>query len=696
MKKLLTLFIVFVVCTLSFAQLSGDYYIPQGSNPQGFPSLEDAINALNLNGCSGTVYFYIDGDLSETGANILLSRNDLNATNNLVIKPALGKTPTITFIGCTSTSGANQYTGFAISGTSFVTIDGSNTVGGTTKDMTFKMNDGTNGRIIIQLYGNCDNVTIKNLNINYQAPMSTFNTTRGIYLNGQASGACDNFTTENCDIGDVTNTPFYAVSVTGSSGSSIYCTNIVIKNSNLYGRIRPVYFFYVGTTSTTSEISGNNIYTYGGTNGTTTYTIFMNNWAGTVNIFDNKLPTMKTNNTSTSGVYGISALSAQSGATCNIYNNFIGGDLSFTGTGTPTVISLMYLQDNGIYNVYHNSFNYPSISNNTERSCIHISGANAAVTLKNNILVNNTDASNAYCIWKSNGTLTSNYNDLYVSGANANIGFVGGAAKITLADWQAYNGGGGSPFDANSVSVAVNFVSSTDLHLSGASIGDVNLRGEDLTSTISDDIDGDTRLGFPGGPYMGADEASAPLPVELSSFTASVKLNSVQLSWKTLTEVNSASFQVQRKSESADWTKIGEVTAAGNSNSPKQYSYIDRNLASGKYQYRLKMIDADGSYQFSKIVEAEVNIPSEFSLSQNYPNPFNPSTVINYSLPFDTDVRLDVYSINGELVRTLVNETQSAGSYSVEFNASDLSSGTYLYRLTAKDFVQTKKMQLIK
>jgi hypothetical protein len=211
---------------------------------------------------------------------------------------------------------------------------------------------------------------------------------------------------------------------------------------------------------------------------------------------------------------------------------------------------------------------------------------------------------------------------------------------------------------------------------------------------ITKDIDGELRHSGVEGPYMGADELY-PFPVELTAFTAKVMGNSISLSWRTETETNSYMFVVERSNNNV-WSVIAEVPAAGNSNSPKDYSYTDKNLASGKYQYRLKIIDVGGTYEYSDIVDAEITLPTEFSLSQNYPNPFNPTTHINYSLPFDTDVRLDIYSVNGELVRTLVNESQSAGSYNVQFDASDLASGTYIYRLIAKDFVQTKKMQLMK
>ncbi len=914
MKKIATIIFILLCSVLSFAQLSGDYYIPQGANPQGFATLADAIISLNTNGCLGTVYFYIDGDLAETGANLVITRNDLSATNNLTIKPAPTKTPTITISGCTNTAGANQYSGMALYDADYITIDGSNTVGGTTKDLSYIMNDATNGRNIIQLYGNCDNVTIKNTNVTYQAPMSTANSTRGIYLNGQATGVADNFTVQNCNIGDATNTPYYALGLTGSSGSITYCTYITVKDNNLYGRIRPVYFYYVGTSGTSCEISNNYIYTYGGLNGTTTYTIMFNTWAGTINIFNNKLPTITTNNTATSGIYGISGLSAQTGATCNIYNNFIGGDLSFTGTGVPTVISLMYLQDNGTYLVYYNSFNYPSITNNTERSCIHISGTSANVTLKDNILINSTDATNAYCIWKSNGTLTSDYNDLYVSGTNANIGYVGAAAKHTLADWQA------SGYDANSKSKAVTFTSATDLHLSGGSIGDNDLTGTVLGGYTTD-LDGDTRGAY--WPYMGADEntvvplhprtpgtipmttgvsnalafgangvlgtdgsatfythwdatylylgwsggktnyssdlyyaaididpdgtngtnnaiegvsflaggprpdfyvvyennssfygspvtngnafeiynvsggnwnwvsrtdgddgtssqidfldasgevrlripwatlgftpatgtklgivmwdnnsdgnymwarvpttnpanggtpkvldhqfvynntgdgvnpssdrAEGMFPVELTSFNSLVHGKDIQLNWHTATEVKSYGFSIERRTKSTgggeEWSELGFINATGNSNSPKQYSFTDENVAEGKYIYRLKMIDNDGTYEYSNEVEAEVAAPNKFELAQNYPNPFNPSTKIQYSIPVDSKVLLEIYSISGEKVVELVNEFQPTGSYTVEFNAGKLASGTYLYRIVAGNFVQVKKLMLMK
>ncbi len=89
-------------------------------------------------------------------------------------------------------------------------------------------------------------------------------------------------------------------------------------------------------------------------------------------------------------------------------------------------------------------------------------------------------------------------------------------------------------------------------------------------------------------------------------------------------------------------------------------------------------------------------IPHEFDLHQNYPNPFNPSTVIEFALPVKSKVELSVYNILGEKIVTLVNEEKDAGNYHVPFNANNLSSGIYFYKLQANEFIQTKKMILLK
>jgi hypothetical protein len=148
--------------------------------------------------------------------------------------------------------------------------------------------------------------------------------------------------------------------------------------------------------------------------------------------------------------------------------------------------------------------------------------------------------------------------------------------------------------------------------------------------------------------------------------------------------------------EDVSWEKIGFVNGSGNSNSPKEYTLTDKNPVGGStFIYRLKQIDNDGKYTYLKEVEAKV-VPTVYELYQNYPNPFNPVTNIKFAVPKVAKVNLSVYNILGEKVATLLNEEKEAGYYNVKFDGSRYSSGVYIFRLSTEDFVQIKKMNLIK
>lgn len=191
----------------------------------------------------------------------------------------------------------------------------------------------------------------------------------------------------------------------------------------------------------------------------------------------------------------------------------------------------------------------------------------------------------------------------------------------------------------------------------------------------------------------------SPVPVELSSFNASVNEDAVVLNWTTATETNNYGFEIQRaliNGNRSEFETIGFVQGSGNSNSPKNYSFVDENPINGDIAYRLKQIDNDGKYKYSSILELKFNLPQKFVLEQNYPNPFNPSTIIGYSIPKTSNVSLKIYDVLGRNVATLVNKVQEKGSYRVSFDASQLSAGVYYYRLEAGEFSSIKKMLLIK
>ncbi len=198
------------------------------------------------------------------------------------------------------------------------------------------------------------------------------------------------------------------------------------------------------------------------------------------------------------------------------------------------------------------------------------------------------------------------------------------------------------------------------------------------------------------------------VPVELTSFTASTGSESVTLKWETATEINNNGFEIERK-VSNTWEKVGFVKGNGTASSFSKYTFKDdvSGLSADKAVYRLKQIDLNGTSKYSKEVEvAIVAGPKEYALFQNYPNPFNPSTTIKYALPFESNVKISIYNITGQLIKVLVNSELPTGSHEVTFstnsNGEQLSSGIYFYTIEAQavggsgSFRQTKKMVLMK
>ncbi|UCH65008.1 MAG: hypothetical protein JSW63_10400, partial [Ignavibacterium sp.] len=219
-----------------------------------------------------------------------------------------------------------------------------------------------------------------------------------------------------------------------------------------------------------------------------------------------------------------------------------------------------------------------------------------------------------------------------------------------------------------------------------------------------------------------SDTAHVTVPVELSSFTASVIGNSVHLLWRTVTELNNKGFEIERiqlnhpeinGGEQVQWETIAFVLGKGTTTEASNYQYLDDykyRSAKGIVQYRLKQIDFSGAYEYSDIAEVNVDFtPKVFVLYQNYPNPFNPNTKIKYALPDRKWVTLMVYNPIGEIVTVLVDELQEEGIHETNFEAALYKSGVYFYRIqisdaltgplmgqSAKVFVETKKMILLK
>ncbi|MCX6156611.1 MAG: InlB B-repeat-containing protein [Ignavibacteriae bacterium] len=176
-----------------------------------------------------------------------------------------------------------------------------------------------------------------------------------------------------------------------------------------------------------------------------------------------------------------------------------------------------------------------------------------------------------------------------------------------------------------------------------------------------------------------------PLPVSLAFFTNSVSNRDAVLNWKT-------------SSEESEWSKVGFAAGKGTTSLPTNYSFEDKKLSVGKYQYRLKQIDNNGNFEYHNLSgSVNVGVPAKYDLSQNYPNPFNPFTKVDFQLPNDSKVSVVIYDITGKEVSVIINnEFRKADYYTVMFNGSNLSSGVYFYRIIADKYVMTKKMLLLK
>ena len=504
-----------------------------GAGTPDYATLSAAITALNTNHASGVVTFLINGDLTEAGG-VEITDTSLTGSTTLLIKPNAGRTPTITFTGV-ATSGNKGNAGLTITGNSIsmgnvgnVTIDGSNASNGTTQDMTFALKDSVNGRYLIRLNGNTDNVTIKNLKLVPQEvkPVTTSGTrTYAINALALASGAADNLTVSNCLIGSSTGagtSSFYYGLYKPDGGTLPAGGGLVVSGNTIYAQHKGMNIWYAaGTTNINNNaisiIGAQRGYVQNSVNG-----IYVEAWSGTCNVFNNKIVTLKANapaQTSLKPLYGILLYNpsgeAPAGQTANVYNNVI-SDFYYTGDATtyPSEINGIALDAYGqTVNVYYNSIyiNNANIVSNPAYGVRVYDDSLMTANLRNNIIVNAVNYDSAYAVYRgamtTNAALTSDYNDLFVSGANANVGNYGTTKCKALTDWKTTTGkdaNSKSTNPANPFGAAGQWKSSLDLHwvsAPGASFAGTPIAG------YPTDIDGDARSAT--APTIGADEFKA-------------------------------------------------------------------------------------------------------------------------------------------------------------------------------------------
>ncbi len=704
--KLLFFWVILIFYVTGHSQVTGgDYYIPQGTNPQGYPSLAAAFNDINTNGVSGTVNLIIDADITEVGSNLILNRSDLTSTNNVVIRPAPGKAVTITIDG----SGP-----LVINNTPYVTIDGSNN-GTTTRDLTIYQSAGMNK--VIYIYGNSDNFTLKNVIITYPTnPTATNNWAFFCDVPTGATEAPDTVVIDNSILGSAGFSNLAAFYLSGDGTANIYPTNWRITRNTFYGKLggyAGFSFYYVGKAGTTIRVEENQFIADNGNSGNNI--INLSSIEGDFYFERNRIHTF-TGAVDNGTINFINVFSARDGGG-NFYliNNFIGGNAD-NGTVLPAYFYLIRMTAIMNYYVYHNTLRQNALVSNAsvQSACLYIG---STTELKNNIIIQDIDANNAFAIYNQ-GTLTSDYNNIYVA-TNAYTGSNGSTNFKTLSDWQT-----GTGQDGNSTNVAVTFVDNAlDFHLSGASIGDANLAGTPIAS-VTTDIDRQTRNA--SAPYKGADEnTDNPLPVTLSSFMALPEQNAVRLIWRTESEFDNLGFILYRATqEDGPFTELASyknhpaLNGKGNSSTPQTYEFVDNQVVNNTtYWYRLVSVDVDGQRHELQTISATVLMddnpltrdseqhPQQFALHPNFPNPFNPATYITFDVAATrlatVPVTLEIFDMSGRKIRTLINQPMAAGRYTIMWDGKDsagrpVASGQYLYRLTAGQYSQSRFMMLMK
>ncbi len=192
------------------------------------------------------------------------------------------------------------------------------------------------------------------------------------------------------------------------------------------------------------------------------------------------------------------------------------------------------------------------------------------------------------------------------------------------------------------------------------------------------------------------------VPVELISFEGRIAKNEITLSWITASELNNQGFEIERSCDRTNWETIGFINGKGTTTKINYYFFVDHKPLEGEINYRLKQVDYAGTFIFSKTVTIYFeNTPLIFELLQNYPNPFNAVTRISFSIPVDSKVKLEIFDVLGKEVKTIINKDIIKGNYNIDFDASDLNSGVYFYRVMAegingKRYDLTKKMIVTK
>lgn len=172
------------------------------------------------------------------------------------------------------------------------------------------------------------------------------------------------------------------------------------------------------------------------------------------------------------------------------------------------------------------------------------------------------------------------------------------------------------------------------------------------------------------------------IPVKLISFEGRTQHNKIILTWQTASELNNKGFEIEKSFDKENWFTLGFVEGGGTTTNLNYYSFTDNEIPSEIQYYRLKQLDFNGSFEYSKVIEVNSDLTiTSYQLFQNYPNPFNSLTIINYQVPVKSQINISIYDIKGEKILELVNEEKEKGLYKTALENVKLPSGIYFVRM---------------
>ncbi len=727
---LVVIFLCFIYSTRMVAQLAGTYTVGTGGY---YATLTAAFTDLNSFGVNGNVTFLlIDASYNVSSTLVIqIATNAPEPDKTVTIKPSAGVQTLVT--GAILNNAI-----FKIVGTSYVTIDGSNTNGGTSRDLTIQNTASTGfspNALVVQVASlnpaEISNITVKNCKLVNGVNGANNNSTAAFALssNSNPSGVGGIFTDITLENNSITKSTT-GIFAFGDTTGVVKGRNLTIRGNSLVpttesDKLGLIGVFLQGIDGAT--IDNNDIGDFANASSAPGTAIWLAGIVKNCVVERNKIHDLLYTGTSGYGGKGICVTTGLLNSNNTIKNNMI---YNMTGDG-DSYINYAFYCPAGIYagpppgdstaqsgvNIYFNTiYLYGNTLNYSAQAYSFgiVLDIRTDASVKNNIIVNNlgrktsTGAGTvAIAALRASSQFTElNYNSYYcnATGSGANlIGKIGATDYSTLAAFQTATGK-----DANSVVNNVTFVSSSNLHLSGTSAEDPALKGISV-SGITNDFDGDLRASLP---FKGADEV-AIVPITLGSFSARMNPigRGVRLDWMTVSEVSNFGFHVQRRHGAGEFADVqnGFVPGHGTTIEPHHYALVDSSLTeTGLYDYRLRQIDLDRTVHYTEHVSIDVtvtsvsdDIPLEFALLGNYPNPFNPTTSITYKVPKTSAVEIVVYNALGERITSLVSTVHEAGTYQVTWsgrnsNNLQVASGVYLYRMKTGSFTSTKKMLLAK